>query len=609
MEPEVRQESVCTSTFQNNGRSVIIFAVKICMFSLISMSAFAAGGACPAGVPVTGNNCYFIAANGADTNNGASESTPWLHAPGMPNCANNCATVTPSAGNGFIFRGGDTWHFGSSSASPFTGGTWNVSNWWGTLASCAYEGTQTGCIYYGVDRTWFNGGAWSRPILDGDNPLSTSLVASCAHQTAGGNNNDLTIIAPNSIFDSFEMRGLCTNTVNGGDGASNAYVAYFGTGINGQGMAIEENLYIHGWTATSSAGTGNNAIACNMIGGGSNGLQSIDHLVIDGSDSLPTVCSWGIFPSFYHLRDSIVRYTTQGVGQWCHDIHDNIFEHFYNPNVPTHGNILECNDDNPGNAPGQPQNTPNVFYNNIVRHDDPSFGAGGQVHLWFCPEAVPEYWFNNLVYDVANENYWDIAGPPTYGCPNTGGQFMFNNTLVDGNQPCNLGPNNTGGRYLTVYNEHLINSPYDSSGTGCTGGSRSPTNISISDAAATTQGYTTGSGGTDGGSNTCAHDGTTPCTPTASTNSTVAAGANHQDYCTRLASYSSEYAIGTEAANACKYGTTDGCSYNTTSHAMVCPGQTAVARPASGAWDSGAYQYAGNQDPPGPPSNLLAMPQ
>ena len=608
------QVTLCTFTVANQNNTSFIgrigraaaFLFRLSMLGLISVSAFAAAGSCPAGVPVTGNNCYFIAANGSDSNNGTSESTPWMHAPGMPNCTGNCAAVTPQAGNGFIFRGGDTWHFGAST-SPATGGTWDVSNWWGNIAACAYEGTQTGCIYYGVDTTWHTGTSWSRPVFDGDNQVSTSLVSSCAHQI--GSNNQMTVIAPQAIFDNFEMRGLCTQRSNGGNGTLDVYIAYYGTGINGSGMAIEENLYIHGWTATSGAGTGNSAIACNMIGGGANGLQSIDHLVVDGADSDPQVCAWGIFPSFYHFRDSIIRYTTQGVGQWCHDIHDNIFEHFYNPNVPTHGNILECNDDSAGNAPNQPANTPNVFYNNIVRHDDPGFGAGGQVHLWFCPETVPEYWFNNVVYDIANENYWDVAGPPTYGCPNTGGQFMFNNTLVDGNQPCNLGPNNTGGRYLSVYNEHLINSPYDSSGTGCTGGSLSATNVSMSDATATAQHYTTGSGGTDGGTNTCANDGNTPCAPAASTNSTVGAGANHQDYCTRLASYSSEYAIGTEAANACKYGTTDGCTYNTTNHTMVCPGQTAVARPTSGAWDSGAYQFAGTGDPPAPPSDLVAMPQ
>jgi hypothetical protein len=183
---------------------------------------------------------------------------------------------------------------------------------------------------------------------------------------------------------------------------------------------------------------------------------------------------------------------------------------------------------------------------------------------------------------------------------------MFGNTLVDGNQPCNLGPNSTGGKYLNVYNENLINSPYDSSGTGCTGGSKSSTNVSLSDATATAQGYTTGTKGTTN-SNTCANESTKPCSPTAATNSTVGVGTNHQDYCSVLAGYSSEYAIGTEAANACKYATTDGCSYDISTHAMVCPAQTAVARSATAAWDAGAYTYVGQGSSPNPPTGLAAL--
>jgi len=160
------------------------------------------------------------------------------------------------------------------------------------------------------------------------------------------------------------------------------------------------------------------------------------------------------------MRDSIFRHTTQGVANWCHDIHDNIFEYFYNPYIPTHGNALECNMDATGNAQGQPQNTPNVFYNNIMRHFDPGMGLNGQVDLWLCPTAIPEYWFNNLMYDLnptPGQGSWDIAGPPTYGgCPNTGRQYMFNNTLVDTNQPCYLGPNGTKGQYLIIANEQMI---------------------------------------------------------------------------------------------------------------------------------------------------------
>jgi len=568
--------------------------------------AFASGGTCPANSPVQGSNCYFIAASGSDTNNGTSESTPWLHAPGMPACTGNCAAVTPSGGMGFIFRGGDTWHFGNSGASPYTGGTWNFT-WSGTsAATCMYEGNQTGCIYIGIDPAWYSGSSWARPVLNGDNPLSTSLVSSCAYQSGGANQMVNVSGSPYQLWDSFEFTGLCSSdTTNVGNAGNDVMFLNNGCGSppTCSMMTLINNFYMHGWTV-STATQSNGALQCYVFGGGA--LASYTGVVVDGSDSDPGVCAWGIFPDIHHMKDSIFRYVTQGVANWCHDIHDNIFEHFYSPYVPTHGNALECNVDASGNAQGQPSGTPNVYYNNIMRHFDPSMGLDGQVDLWLCPTATPEYWFNNLSYDLnpnADQGSWDIAGPPTYtGCPNSGHQYMFNNTLVDTIQPCYLGPNNTGGQYLTIYNEHLINSPYDSSGNGgCTGGPGSPngTNVAISDATATSQGYTSGSSGTSF-SNTCANEGTTPCAPTASGNSSVGAGANQQAYCTTLASYTSEPAIGFEAANACKNGTSDSCSYNTTTHTMNCPNQNVVSRPASAAWDSGAYQYFGL----GAPTNL-----
>jgi hypothetical protein len=575
-----------------------------------------AQGACPAGLPVAGANCYFVAASGSDSNNGTSESTAWLHAPGMPSCANSCLTIENKGlnpGNGIILRGGDTWHFGNSSATPYTGGAWDISAWWGTAGSnCQYEGSQTACIYYGVDKNWYSGAAWGRPLLTGDNPTSTSLMASCAYRIAanpdGGppSTNVLVVTAPQSILDNFELTGVCSQNSSPTSGVDDTYIEYFGTGTNGTGMQFLENLYIHGWTATTSAGQGGSNQPGTLVGGGANGLQTLDHVVIDGIDSNPGSWSWATFPSFYHMRDSIVRYTNQGVGQWCHDVHDNVFEHFYNhnPNAGSHTNVLECNDDSDGTAANQPQDTPNVFYNNVVRHDDASFIGSGQVHLWFCPETVPEYWFNNTIYDIVNSNAWDYAGPPTYSCSGTGGQFMFNNTLVDITQPCSVPTVNHGGQYLTVLNEHLINAAYDSGSTACNGQGNS-SNVSMSDATATSQGYTTGASGTAQTGNTCANDSTTPCRPSASTNSTVNAGGNHQAYCTALAGVTSEYAIGTEAASACKYGTTDGCSYVTSNHTMNCPTETPTARPTAAAWDSGAYQFTVSQvQPPQPASNL-----
>ncbi|MGC2639246.1 MAG: hypothetical protein WA294_18825 [Acidobacteriaceae bacterium] len=532
----------------------------------------------------------------------------------MPNCSANCAKL--SAGNGgigIILRGGDTWHEGNSSATPYTGGTWDLYGWYGNayggnVSNCVYEGSQTGCLYVGVDTTWYNSancGSWCRPILTGDNPTATAFVSSCAYQVAnpGGNfgTNSLVTMPAWTILDSFELTGLCASAANTANG--NTYVGGWASGGNYKPISMLENSYLHGWTSTSTAGTGSGSHPVTILGGGGGVWQVFDHVVIDGSDSDPQVASWGDFPWFYHMRDSIIRYISQGVGAQCHDIHDNIFEHFYYTLYDGHRNMLECNHD-AGSNQSPATSTPNVVYNNVVRHFDPSFG-NGEV-FWFCPNYNAEYWFNNLMYDVlvpGSGQPWAIAGTQQYGdCvgggpagqTGIGGQFMFNNTLVDLSQTCKTsGSNLSGGAYLTVYNEHLINSPYD--GPGCTGyGSSS--NVVMSPATAQSQGYTMASAGLSS-PHTCANDGTTPCAPMASTKATVGVGTNVQTYCTQLASYTSDSSISVDAANACKYGTTDGCSYNGTSHTMVCPGQGVVTRPTTTAWDSGAYQYFGAQAP------------
>jgi len=78
--------------------------------------------------------------------------------------------------------------------------------------------------------------------------------------------------------------------------------------------------------------------------------------------------------------------------------------------------------------------------------------------------------------------------------------------------------------------------------------------------------------------------------PTAG-NSTVNAGTNLTSYCTTLSGSSAGEV--TRAGTSCQNSTTDACSYNTGNHTVSCPGRTAVARPTTGAWDAGAYQFAG----------------
>ena len=100
---------------------------------LFSLPAFAAGGTCPTGnqtiqadgtpstianvgvtAAITGGitSCFYAdQTSGSDSNDGLSEASghPWKHIPGMSGCTATCAATTPTAGEGFILKGGDTW--------------------------------------------------------------------------------------------------------------------------------------------------------------------------------------------------------------------------------------------------------------------------------------------------------------------------------------------------------------------------------------------------------------------------------------------------------------------------------------------------------------------
>ena len=175
-----------------------VFRTAILMACILSAGrAFAAGGACPSGANYTNPanpagslvtlsslgvtvGCYYISATTpsggvapSDSNTGTDELHPWLHAPGMANCSSNCAAVnfsqgTQLAGIGFIFHGGDTYHFGQNTGD-YTGGVWE----WNPSSGGPY-GTASHPIYLGVDPGWYSGGAWARPIFTADNSLCNS---------------------------------------------------------------------------------------------------------------------------------------------------------------------------------------------------------------------------------------------------------------------------------------------------------------------------------------------------------------------------------------------------------------------------------------------------
>lgn len=563
-----------------------------------------AQGTCPSGLPVTGSNCYFIADSGADTNTGTDESHPWLHSPGMQNCSNNCASAS-QAGHGFIFQGGDTWHFGNSSATPYAG----------VVAGCANNGNTSGglCIdnvqassgsptYYGVDKTWYTGGSWVRPILTADNSACNSgttgtlpdgstcssgtdptgngqpyyTVNSCAYQV--GANNALVDIGFSKYiyFDNFELNGLCGKNVGQSDG-DDTFISYGGD----QGPITIENNYIHNSSHIAFAGANSsgscttstycmNTYAFNgKVIVGSVG-ETVQGNVADFSDSDPQgtgICYPGT--GFYNVLDNVFRYTSQCIPTQLHVFHDNLYEYYYENG---HSNMIE-------DAETSPIGT---IYDNLFRH------LYGKLVIWPGPTGSSDssYVFNNVFYDVSTSQYFDY-GNVGVGT-NSGSYFVFNNTFQSNGSISTVIACSASHNTFKNTNNHFVNdtTSYPSSCTGMT----NLTPLAMTNATATTDGYTSSQ--------------TYGYSPTTSGSPTVGAGTNETSgYCATLTG-SSDTLI-QAAGTACQSDTTYACIYNTSGHTVTCPARTVNARPTSTAWDVGAYEFSGSA--PSPPTNLTGI--
>ena len=446
------------------------------------------------------NSCYYVDAAGSDSATGADESHPWAHAPFMPSATGVPAALasslsgTGAAGLGFIFKGGDTWHFGDSGSSPYTGGTWEFNT--GTL----WSGTSANPIYFGVDPAWFSGSSWTRPIFTGDSPpcgpgtvggncnaysanyWQQYYVSSCPHTISGSNMLDVSWIS-HYIFDNFEMTGMCMNSV-GQPFSSNEYVTY--NSVHGQ--QTFENLYIHGWSHTAFAGpngsgscTGSNVCMDQYAFGGtpldttSTPSDKLLFDVVDGSDSDP-VALGAAFAPWYDVSYSAFRYTSQGLIRQLHTFHDNLYEYFFENG---HSNVLENTSEWTGN---------NVVYNNVFRHLEDVGGTNG-AGVWLEPGiGKTDYFFDNSIYTEGQMELYNVGN--TEGVGNIGTQILFNNTMDFTSGTGNDIACQPGGyaNPVDTTNNHFITETTAVSST-CSGQWTAVTDLSMNHATAAAAGY------------------------------------------------------------------------------------------------------------------------
>jgi hypothetical protein len=536
----------------------------------LASTAFAAGGTCPSGANYLNStapsgslvtlsslgvsSCFYIAADGSDSNNGTSESTPWLHAPGMSRCSNTCESATPTGGEGFIFRGGDTWHEGNSSDTTYTGGDIEWA-WSGTSQSVP--------IYLGVDQTWYSGGSWTRPIINADNPLSTTTVSSCSYPATNNGNMLDTGDSEWLIVDNFEFTGMCWNS---SDSSSTGMIGFYGPVQSATGQPyfiVVENNYCHGWTLTTGA--------TEEYGYAISGNQSYPGAVtqfnvIDGSDSdsdsLISVGSLSGGSDLYILRFNVITHTAGDViSSSCHIIDDNLFEYHNSPTDGSgHGDIPFCQGEYAGGS-----SDPNLWYNNVWNYIGET-NADSYLPDIGTPSGQTDYIFNNIWHD----NQPDDEGDYVTDEDRSGNWVIFNNTaeVVPGSSREIF--MTASGSFITAINNHWVSPNADQADIFESAPASETEAVYMTNTNATTQGYTS--------SNNYA--------PTASSNSTVTASGTNE-----TTGYCADSVLHNAAAEAaCKEGIT-GVSENTTTHTVVYPAVTAVARPSTGAWNVGAYQY------------------
>jgi len=373
------------------------------------------------------------------------------------------------------------------------------------------------------------------------------------------------------------MLGICSNRASQAND-SDTFV------VDGSSHDMTfSNLYIHGWTSTPfGCTTGGSCVSIVAFAGGAGGGAQTndiyDHVLVDGSDSDPHGIIAVNFEGMYQVQYSMFKDVTQIVFELSCYLHDTVFDHFYmRPPNNGHDNMWEAN-------ALQNAGANCASYNNVFSNIYPGTPNSGDVVIWPAPSpGSTHYWFNNVGTLVnGGGNYVNIG----QNGQNQGTLVFFNNTFEsqDNNQIMNC--QSTSSHVFTEANNHFITNSGAAYTSPCNG-KTSFTPLLQSHTVANGQGYSSAE--------------TFPWSPANASGSTVGTGTNEQTLCSALS------AAGLPAAaTACQSDTTFACSENTSNHTLTCPARAPVARPASGAWDVGAYQ-TGQSSGPHPPSGLTAI--
>jgi hypothetical protein len=564
-----------------------------------------AQGTCPSasnmdgGVHAAPSQCYYVDfAGGSDNNSGASESTPLKRSKGMQGCSSNCSGMVLGGGVGVIFKGGVTW--------DYTIWPWAVGGSGSNAGNDSSGGcTGSSCLYFGVDKSWFAGGSWSRPIFSGGDFSNPGTNTTCHYDmdnSSGPRMLDL-VNRTDVIIDNFEFTGMCLQTPNVTPGGNNPI--YINSGGNTRNLTFE-NLYFHRVAWPSSFRTLGAGYAA--IGGGS---YHYTHSVIDWTDSgaTPTFTSGGqgyFSGAAINGGDVVADHNVwYNVGDATDinpvSLHDN---YFFNAAAQTGSGSFHSHISNDGTCtPGMTV----TVYNNVLDTVWSGQGFGFQ-----NVSACTYYIFNNVLANEAEGGLFYMSGPANV-------YYFFNNTLecgVDGG-PANGGCGIWGEARFSVFNNHWITGQgYSALNVGTRGAPFSPA-AAFTTSAGTMAGasFTTIPGSpadlvipTQASANGQGYSyrQSYMFSPTSASGQTVGKGMNETAFCTALYAATGDAA----ARTACKQDTTYAVTYNKSNHTVVASTRAPNSRPATGPWDVGAYQFSSaTSAQPNPPSGLSAIVQ
>lgn len=481
---------------------------------------------------------YYIDNSGSpvcsDTAAG-TQAAPWCHLPGMVTWT---GTHTPAAGDRFILRGGDTW------------GSTNFGIDWLPV----WAGTSANPIYIGVDKTYHAGTSWARPIFTcNGTPCANTSATYGSMMTLQENGSGA---ASYVTIDNIEWTGFEQPAGSNGEKMVQTLADH----------TILEHCYFHGWSVDPSDSSSPNQYA--FSANASNGASKI----------VGSVVRYNVFDGA-GVVDASGKPGVGGGIDGAETVQDNVFNDLIvaarRDMTYVYGNLVTNIIENAssGHCDGIYDYGP-LTGTDAYMHDNVIAGptSAGCVVFWSaqfgsCP-SCKYYVYDNLVYNVASGSSGSITvgNHSSYG--NTGSYYIYNNTLVQDSAACieNTDGGNAANDVAYYGNNHCIGATLcDTNSVTCT---KEGTNL--------LQTAPQADANTSPKYDQYAASETYAYSPLASTNSTVGAGTNQTSLCAKMAGLCKDITYAT---------------YDRTNHTVVMARVPPNARPSTGAWDIGAYQF------------------